>query len=369
MNFDFSPEQKAFQDQVRRLLSKVCPPEMVRDVAEGRQRYAADAWTALGALGALGPHLPEEFGGAGLSHLELCLVAEALGYALAPTPFNSTICLAAEVIRLAGSAEQKADYLPRLAGGGMIACACLDASGTALGLDAPVRASDEGLVGMAPAVPWGAVADLAVLLLPEPNTSHARSLVMVDLRQKAVVRRSVDSIDLLEGRADLCFEGAHFEHLGCAGDGASLAGQVVEQAGVMLAFEQLGGAQRCLDMAREYALARKAFGRPIGSFQAVKHKLVDIYSRLRLATGHARYAAWALSACAPDWPLAAASAHVAASEAFNFAAQENIQVHGGIGFTWEHDCHLLYRRARALALSGGSLREARDRIADLIIAE
>jgi alkylation response protein AidB-like acyl-CoA dehydrogenase len=138
---------------------------------------------------------------------------------------------------------------------------------------------------------------------------------------------------------------------------------VIERAAILTAFEQIGGAQRCLEMARDYALTRYAFGRVIGSYQAIKHKLVDIYAKNRMAIAHAYYGAWALSTGSADLAIAAAAARVTASDAFNFAAQENIQAHGGIGFTWEHPCHLFYRRARLLSLELGSPHEWREVIA------
>jgi alkylation response protein AidB-like acyl-CoA dehydrogenase len=129
---------------------------------------------------------------------------------------------------------------------------------------------------------------------------------------------------------------------------------VLQRAAVLLAFEQVGGADRCLEVAREYALQRYAFGRPIGSFQAIKHRLADIYVRNELARANAYYAAWALATKAKELPAAAAAARIAASEAFGFASRENIQIHGGIGFTWESDAHLYFRRARHLSLAAGS---------------
>jgi acyl-CoA dehydrogenase len=137
---------------------------------------------------------------------------------------------------------------------------------------------------------------------------------------------------------------------------------VQERAAVLFAFEQVGGAQRSLEMARDYALERYAFGRPIGSFQAIKHKLADVYVATELARSNAYYGAWALARNAPELPLAAAAARVSANEAFFLAAKENIQVHGGMGYTWEFDCHLYYRRAKLLSLAVGSSRLWKDRL-------
>jgi len=156
--------------------------------------------------------------------------------------------------------------------------------------------------------------------------------------------------------AQITFAGAPAQALGPAGGGWELVERLMDRAAVLIAFEQVGGAQAALDMAREYALGRFAFGRPIASFQAIKHKLVDMYVATELARSNAYYAAWALSTGAPELPVAAAAARVSATEAFWLSAKENIQTHGGMGFTWEFDCHLYYRRAKLLALALGSVR-------------
>jgi alkylation response protein AidB-like acyl-CoA dehydrogenase len=150
--------------------------------------------------------------------------------------------------------------------------------------------------------------------------------------------------------------------LGAQGDGWTLARRVLDRAAVLMAFEQLGGADVCLEMAKDYALNRYAFGRKIGSFQAIKHKLADMYVGNELARSNSYYGAWALSTNAAELPEAAASARIAATDAFHFASKENIQTHGGMGFTWELDCHLYYRRAKLLGLSLGASRGWKDRL-------
>jgi alkylation response protein AidB-like acyl-CoA dehydrogenase len=166
----------------------------------------------------------------------------------------------------------------------------------------------------------------------------------------------VKTVDPTRSHARVVFDNVAAEPLGAPGAGWPLVRKLLDRAAVLVAFEQVGGAQAALDMAREYAMGRFAFGRPIASFQAIKHKLVDMYVALELARSNAYYGAWALSTDAPDLPVAAAAARVSATEAFWLAAKENIQTHGGMGFTWEFDCHLYYRRAKLLALSLGSAR-------------
>src|SRR6201999_3453363 len=158
------------------------------------------------------------------------------------------------------------------------------------------------------------------------------------------------------GAAKLTFSGAAAERVGGAGEGLEIVEDVTNRAAVLLAFEQVGGADRALEMAKDYALHRYAFGRPIASYQAIKHKLADMYVKNELARSNAYYGAWALNTDAPEMPIAASAARIAASEAFWFASKENIQTHGGIGFTWEMDCHLYYRRSRQLSLVAGAPR-------------
>jgi alkylation response protein AidB-like acyl-CoA dehydrogenase len=187
-------------------------------------------------------------------------------------------------------------------------------------------------------------------------------LVLVDLRGAGVNRSAVETIDPSRSHARIVFANTPAEALGSPGGAEALLKRVQDRAAVLFAFEQVGGAQRSLDMARDYALQRYAFGRPIGSFQAIKHKLADVYVATELARSNAYYGAWALARDAAELPLAAASARISANEAYFLAAKENIQVHGGMGYTWEYDCHLHYRRAKLLSLTLGSTRMWKDRL-------
>ena len=179
-----------------------------------------------------------------------------------------------------------------------------------------------------------------------------------------MTRESVATIDPTRSHAKLTFNGAAAEPLGAAGEGWATIQAVYDRAAVLTAFEQVGGADRALEMARDYALERMAFGRPIGSFQAIKHMLADMYVSATLARSNSYYGAWALSTGAAELPEAAATARVSATQAFQHCAKNDIQVHGGMGFTWEFDCHLYYRRANLLALNLGSLSQWEDKLID-----
>ncbi len=180
------------------------------------------------------------------------------------------------------------------------------------------------------------------------------SLVLVDLNQPGVTRTTLKTLDPTRGHAKLEFKGAKAERIGAAGQGWDTAEAVLDRAAVLIAFEQIGGSQACLEMSIDYAKSRYAFSRPIGSFQAIKHKLADMYVGIEVARSNAYYGAWALSTEAAELPFAAAASRAAASDAYHFCAKENIQTHGGMGFTWDVDCHLFFRRAKLLALQAGS---------------
>ncbi len=366
MDFDLSDDQQLLKDQARKFLDDRCTSADLRRVFEGDQSFDADLWRGMAELGWLGTALPEDYGGAGAGYIELCVIAEELGRALAPVPFSSSVYLAAEVILLAGNERQKQDYLPKLAAGELIGTLALaERPGTVDAAAIQCRYEDGKLFGRKLPVPDGDVAGIAVVAARDTDAAESGiSLFAVALDAPGVDRHPVETIDPGRGHAQLTFDGAEAEPLGRPGGGLDIINQVFDRAAVLFAFEQLGGAQRALEMARDYALERFAFGRPIGSFQAIKHKLADMYVATELARSNCYYGAWALSAGAPELALAAAAARLSASKAYYLCAKENIQIHGGMGFTWEFDCHLYYRRAKLLALALGGEQEWQERLID-----
>lgn len=367
MNFDFSDDQKQLRDQARRFLAEKCSPKAVRAVLEGKADYDRDLWKGLAEMGFLGVAIPEEYGGTGAGHLELCVIAEELGRALAPVPFSSTVYLAAEALLLAGSEEQKQKWLPKISSGEAIGTLALF-EGTSNPSPAAVKlaVSNGTLTGTKKPVADGAIADFAIVAARTGNSGRETdvSLFLIDLKAGGVTAKSLQNVDPSRQQAELTFAGAKAEPLGAANEGWSILSRVMDRAAVLIAFEQVGGADRALEMGRDYALDRIAFGRPIGSFQAIKHILADMYVSATLARSNSYYGAWALSTDAAELPEAAAAARISATQAFQHCAKQNIQVHGGMGFTWEFDCHLYYRRSNALALSLGSQSYWEDQLID-----
>lgn len=361
MNFDFSDDQRRLQEELRRVLADHSTSAHVRRVLEGEVPFNSDSWRELATLGALGIAIDEEYGGAGMGLLELCLVAEEAGRALAAVPLLSSIYLAAEAIRIAGNAAQKARWLPEIASGQCIIAAVLDNRSQRVLRGEGTKLSGNRVSGVINAVPDGMAATALLLRLDG-------RLALVALAAEGVERSSQKSLDPTRPLASISLSDVEVELLDAV-DGDRIAERVLNGAAVLLAFEAVGGAESALYSARDYALERRAFGRPIGSFQSVKHKLADIFTEIEVARAHAYYGAWAVATDAPELPRAAAAARVAAISAYNFASEESLHLHGGIGFTWDMDCHLHLRRARWLGQIIGSEHDWREKLTASLVEE
>ena len=354
MNFDFSPELSEVRSQAQGFL-RAQGAGSARRALEQDNGFDAALWRKVAELGWLGAATPEEYGGIDLGDEGLCVIAEEVGRSLAAIPFASSVYLASQAVLQFGDAAQKHRWLPRLANGSLIGCFAL-----AEGLGAPSEEAlatiwrDGRLHGSKRPVVDGGIAGLAVVAV-------RYGLCVLELEAPGVTRTRLATIDPSRDAAQLVSDGAAAERMPGA-TGWSAVMRLLDRAAVLFAFEQIGGAQACLEMARDYALQRRAFGRQIGSFQAIKHKLADCYIAIELARSNAYYGAYALQADAADLTEAAAAARVSATQAFNLASAENIQTHGGMGFTWEADCHLYYRRARHLALVIGAAPFWKDRL-------
>jgi len=348
MNFEFNEDQNLLREQAQGFLADNCPPAAVRAVLDGEAEYDADLWQKIVEMGYTATVIPEEFGGLGLSYLELSVIAEELGRVAAPVPFSSSVYLATEAILMAGSQEQKEAWLPKLAAGEAIGTFALsEGHGRATAEELQTSVSDGALTGTKIPVADGGIANVAVVVA-------SNGLYLVDLDGAGVERESVRTLDFARGHSRIDFNGAPAEALGDPSDGWALTQKLLDRAAVLFAWEQVGGAQASLEMAKEYALGRYAFGRPIASYQAIKHKLADMYVKNTLARSNCYFGAWALDTDAAELPIAAATARVSSTQAFYYASKENIQTHGGMGFTWEFDCQFYYRRAKLLSVNLGS---------------
>ena len=352
MNFDFSDDQKLLQQTAKDFLEEHSPLSVCREVLESDAPYSQSLWKGAAELGWLGTAVPEEYGGAGFGYLELAVVAEEVGRALAPIPFSSSVYLATEALLLAGSDEQKKRLLPKLVSGESIGTAAFTEKAGQNGVEA-VEARVEGgkLSGSKLPVPDGGAADVAVVAA---QGGKGLSLYLVSLTGDGVEREVVRSLDPSRPAARITFKGAPADLLGTEGGGAALAERVLDRAAVLLAFEQLGGTQRTFDLTREFTLERYAFGRPIASFQAIKHRLADLWCEIELARSNSYYGAWALSNEDDELGEAACIARLQASRAFDLAAVEMLELFGGVGYTWEYDCHMFYRRAKSTSVVLGN---------------
>ena len=364
MNFEFSDEQNLLREQALGFLQDNCPPAAVRAILDGDAAYDEALWRKIAELGWTATVVPERYGGIGLSYLELCVIAEELGRAVAPVPFSSSVYLAGEAILMAGSEAQKEKWLPKLAAGEAIGTFALgEGPGQPTPTNLATASNGESISGVKMPVADGDVADLAVVVA-QADTGDGASLFLADLG--GVAREPVRTLDPTRSHARLAFDSAAAEPLGAPGEGWALTQRLLNRAAVLFAWEQVGGAAAALEMAKEYAMQRYAFGRPIASYQAIKHKLAHAYVKNTLARANCYYGAWALNTDAADLAAAAATARVSATQAYYYASKENIQTHGGMGFTWEFDCQFHYRRSKLLSVNIGSEATWQDRLISAI---
>ena len=364
MNFDFSEDQKLLKEQVARYLSDNCSIDVVRGVLESEDYYSSPVWKGLVDLGLTGTTIPEEYGGLGLGPLELCVIAEELGRASAPVPFSSSVYLATEALKLFGTDQQKEEWLPQLAEGKIIATFALPESAIEPNSNNIQCSFSAGKVsGVKMPVADGSYADICIAVVKD-NAKNGDGIAMaiVKLDNSGVTKKSLSTLDQSRDHAELIFSNADADLMDNSDDGWSEVQQIFDIAAVLMAFEQIGGAEASLSMAKDYAMDRFAFGRQIGSYQAIKHKLADMYIKIELAKSNSYFGAMMLNDNGSDLKIAAAASRVAATDAFNYAAQENIQTHGGIGFTWEADTQFYYRRSQVLGLALGSIASWKDKL-------
>ena len=374
MNFAFSEEQDQLRDAVRKFLEAKSPQTEVRRLMETTEGYDTAVWSQMAnELGLQSLHIPEEYGGQGFSWVELGIVLEEQGRALLCAPYFSTVVLAANAILNAGTEDQKAALLPGIASGETIATlAFTEPSGKwdAAGITLEATASGDGatLTGTKMFVLDGHVANLIVVVARTSGSTgeDGISFYTVDGDAAGLTRTALATMDQTRKQAKLEFDGVQATLLGTAGAGWAALSKTLDQASVGLCNEMVGGAQYVLDESVQYAKDRVQFGRPIGSFQAIKHKCADMLLETESAKSAAYYAAWAAAEDNDELPVVASLAKAYCSDAYFHSAAENIQIHGGIGFTWEHDAHLYFKRAKSSEILFGDATYHRELLAQRI---
>jgi alkylation response protein AidB-like acyl-CoA dehydrogenase len=362
VDFALSEEQEELRRSVRSFLEQKSPETEVRRLMETQEGYDPAVWSQMATqLGLQGLAVPEDLGGSGYSFRELAIVLEEMGRALLPAPFVSTAVLATGALLRTSDDAAKKDLLPRIASGESIATLAVteDAGGWDADAIACVATRDGDaytLSGTKSFVLDGLTADL---VLVAARTDAGVGLFAVTGDAAGMTRTPLFTMDQTRklARIELAWTPARL--VGGDGDGWTAVEHALRLGAIALAAEQVGGAQRCLEISVDYAKNRIQFGRPIGSFQAVKHKCADMLLHVELAKSAASYAAWCAAIDDPDLPVAAAMAKSYCSEAFFDVAAETIQVHGGIGFTWEHPAHLYFKRAKSSELYLGDPRHHR----------
>lgn len=370
MAFAFTEEQEQFRDIVARFLRETSPTVEVRRLMETDAGFDAGVWDRLNReLGLSAVHIPEAFGGQGFSFVELGIVCEEMGRALLCAPYFSSAVLAADAILHAGEPSRKADLLPSLATGERRgALAVTEPNGRWEAAAIETRATRNGagfrLEGVKSFVIDGHTADVIVVAARAPGSAgeDGISFFTVNGDANGLERRLLETVDPTRKMARLTFRSVPAEPLGEPGAGAPALERILVDAATALASEMVGGAQQMLDSAIDYTKLRMQFGRPIGSFQAVKHKCADMLLEVELAKSAAYQAASAVADNAPDAPALASLAKASASDTYLQAAADCIQLHGGIGFTWDNDTHLWFKRAKSSEVLFGDATHHRERM-------
>ena len=369
MNFAFSDEQDELRAGVRRFLAEKSPETEVRRLMDTTEGYDPAVWSQMAdQLGLQSLTIPEEFGGSGFTYVELLVVLEEMGAALLCAPFFSSVALGANALLTSGDDEAKKSYLPGIASGETIATLAItedNGKWDFSGIECAATKKGDGWVlnGHKMFVIDGHIANLIIVAA---RTDAGVTLFAVQGDASGLTRTALPTMDQTRKQARLEFADVPAVLIGADGGAEAGLSKTLDLAAVALAAEQVGGAQHVLDASVEYAKTRIQFGRPIGSFQAIKHKCADMLLEVESAKSAAYYAAWAAAEDSDELPVVASLAKSYCSEAYFHSAAENIQIHGGIGFTWEHPAHLYFKRAKSSELLLGDPSYHRELLAQRI---
>ena len=377
MDIGFTEEQELLRDTARKFLDSQCPTKFVREMMATGAAVTEEFWRKLADNGWLGITYPEDAGGSGLGLVDLVVLMEEIGRAVMPGPYLATVLLGGAAIAAAGSPEQRRDWLPRIAAGELKATLAVtepNARWDAAGITAPARETRGGfaLSGTKMFVPDAHLADVLVVAARSRDGSTMEdgvSLFLVPKDMPGLAIRRLPSIDETRKLCEVVLDNVAVPgsaRLGELHRGWAPLQQVIDRAAVGLSAEMCGAAQRVLEMTVDYAKLRVAFGKPIGSYQGVKHKCADMLVDIENAKSLTYYAAWAVDENEADAPLAVSMAKAAASDAGRKVCAAGIQLHGGIGMTWEHDLQLYLKRAKAGEVAFGDASWHRERVAQLM---
>jgi alkylation response protein AidB-like acyl-CoA dehydrogenase len=377
MDFAFTEEQEELRSTARSFLAEHSGSEQVRQAMESELGYDPQVWKQIASeLGWTSVTIPEEYGGLGLSYVELIALMEVMGESLLCAPFFSSVCLAANALLVGGSDSQKKEHLPGIAEGQTRATVAFTEAGGdwgAAGIESVARrdGGDFLLSGTKSFVLDGHCADLVVVATRAQGTGgeDGISLFVVPGDASGLERRALPTLDQTRRLAELELRDVRVPAsalLGDEGAGWPALAKTLDLASVALSAEQVGGAQKCLDMSVEYAKERVQFGRPIGSFQAIKHKCADMMVEVESARSASYYAGCVAAEDSEELPLVASLAKAYCSDAYFQCAADAIQIHGGVGFTWEYDVHLYFKRAKSTETFLGDATYHRERLAQKI---
>jgi alkylation response protein AidB-like acyl-CoA dehydrogenase len=364
-----SGEHKELRSMVRQLMADTSSSARLREVMETEDGFDRATWSTLAELGLLALLVPECYEGLGQGPVESSIIFEEMGRALYPGPYFASVALATNALLCSGDGAACSDLLPGIAAGSTIATVAIAEAVTPWGSPntvCTVARPDRDvwiLEGAKSFVPHGHVADL---LLVTARTDAGLSLFAVESADAGVEARALTSLDLTRRLAAVTFAGARARLVGADGEAGPVVASTVDRALIALASEQAGGAARCLEMSVDYAKQREQFGKSIGSFQAIAHRCVEMLQRVEFARAASHYASACQATGAGELSVAARVAAAYCGRAYRWTAAENIQVHGGLGFTWEHDAHLHYRRSWASETLLGNADEHYLAVADRV---
>lgn len=376
MDFEFSSEQEMLRNESRKFLEKTCPLEKIREIMEDKKGFAPEMWKQVSELGWPALIIPEQYGGIGMTMVDLVVVMEEMGRALFPSPFLFNL-MATFALLEAGSDEQKQKYLPAIASGECVATFAFAEPGDLVdihGVNAEARPDGDSFILNGTKMFVGYAHAASLIIVPFRTSKKGKpedgiTLFLIDPQDPGVKTTLLKGIDLTRKNCEVTFTNVKVGKeriLGGKDQGGPVFKKILNKGTIALCAEMIGGAEGVFAKTVEYAKIREQFGRPIGSFQGIKHPCAETYVDIELAKGLTYSIAWALEQDLPDVDLSVSYAKAAISDAFTRAGMDSILIHGGVGYTWECDVHLFLRRAKWSEYTLGDATYHRERIAQLM---